>query len=174
MIPEAESSQEERPRRGPRLLDLLALTVGYGLAALLIRAFWPTSGQIPSVSVGVALGVLYLWLGLAMAGPLILLLDRRTRSRPGGPPPYTWAEMAWLLIGSYWVALAVLVVPTRMEVSPFLGALPVVAAIGLRLFGGAGSISGSTAAWTHRVGVALLFTWVPAWADLVLLSRTLF
>jgi hypothetical protein len=147
--------------------------VGYGLAALLIRSFWPTSRELPSAKVGVALGLLYLWLGLAMGGPLILFLHRRAGGRPGEPPRYTWAELAWLMIGFYWVALAILVVPTRMQVTPLLGVFPVIAGVGLRVFGGKSqAVTGSTSTWTHRIGVVLLVTWLPAWADLVLLSQT--
>jgi hypothetical protein len=161
-------------RRGPRLMDLVALMVGYGLAALLIRAFWPTSGQLPSLKVAIALGLLYVWLGLAMGGPLILLLDRRTGGDVGGPPRYTWAESAWLMIGVYWIGMTILVVPTRMQVTPLLGVLPVIAGLSLRIFSRrVHPASGSTSAWTHRVGVVLLLTWLPAWADLILLGQTL-
>ena len=164
-----------RQPRATRLLDLLSLTVGYGLAGLLIRAFWPPGNGLPTIGIGVALGFLYLWLGLAMGGPLVLLRDRRTGDRPGGPSRYTWAELAWLLIGMYWIALAVLVVPIRLRVTPLLGVFPVVVGVGLRVFAGSDRLGpGSKAAWTHQAGLWLLITWLPAWADLVLLGKTLF
>jgi hypothetical protein len=86
----------ERPtiRRHLRLSDLAALVVGFGLAALLVRAFWH-SDETPTPQVGVVLGIVYLWLGLAMSGPVVLLLDRRavpkrhvpSRLRIGQQPP---------------------------------------------------------------------------------------
>lgn len=153
------------------LMDLATLMVGFGMAGLLIRAFWPTSGPLPSPQVGVALGLLYVWLGLAMGGPLALLRNRR---RSDGAPSYTWAETAWLIIGVYWIGLAVLVVPTRLRVSPIFGVFPIVAGLVLRIFsGGRPAIPGGKAAWTHRLAVWLLLTWPLAWLDLILLSQTL-
>jgi hypothetical protein len=81
-------------RRTLRLADLTAMVVGFGLAALLIRAFW-RSDELPSPQEGVVLSLVYLWLGLAMSGPVVLLLDRRalpkrhapTRQRIGQEPP---------------------------------------------------------------------------------------
>jgi hypothetical protein len=74
------------PRRTLRLIDLTGVVAGYSLAALLIRAFWH-AGESPT-PVMLAIGLVYLWLGLAMSGPIVLLLDRRARpeSRPERPP----------------------------------------------------------------------------------------
>ena len=43
---------------------ILALVVGYVMAALLFRAFWPTS--IPTILLGMPVLALYVWLGLAI------------------------------------------------------------------------------------------------------------
>ena len=71
------------PRQGVRvqveLQDILALVVGYGMAALLFRAFWRT--HPPWLALGLPGAALYLWLGLAMSGPIIML--RRRLSRRG-------------------------------------------------------------------------------------------
>jgi hypothetical protein len=67
-----------------RLLDLTALVVGYGLAALLIRAFWHASAE-SSASVTAVLMLVYLWLGLAMSGPVVLLLDKRAMPTTHAP-----------------------------------------------------------------------------------------
>lgn len=125
-----------------QLQDILALVVGYGMAAVLFRAFWPAH---PALSfLGLPGAGLYLWLGLAMSGPIIIL--RRGLSRPaaapGDPSPEgvpawdrplsgaatprpldpsslatgaTWAERAWLLIGAYWIILGVFVIPVRLH-----------------------------------------------------------
>ena len=110
-----------------------------------------------SLAFGTLLALVYLWLGLAISGPVILLLDRRalprkgpdaairTRvfelasgsgpSRPGerrpelGPavdelPRYSWAELAWLSIGSYCIFVTVLAVPASLGDTP-LGVLAV-------------------------------------------------
>ena len=57
-----------------QLVDVSALVVGYGMAAVLFRAFWPKSGVSPVLGL-FAVGF-YLWLGLAMSGPILLM--RRT------------------------------------------------------------------------------------------------
>src|SRR5262249_17350023 len=144
------------------LLDLSAIVVGYGLASLLVRGFWPT-GEPPGAAVTAAIGVVYLWLGLAMSGPLVLLVGRRAAAapeeearpaprrgrRPGrrgpeadispGAAPRTWAELAWLITGFYWIGLTVLVVPVRLDRSPFataiVGLVPILAALLLLVVG---------------------------------------
>jgi hypothetical protein len=72
-------------RRTLRLIDLTGLVAGYGLAALLIRAFWHASEE--PAAVAAVVGFVYLWLGLAMSGPIVLLLDRRATPRPGPHRP---------------------------------------------------------------------------------------
>ena len=69
-----------RPNRRMRfqIRDILALVVGYGLAALFFRAFWPSGGP-PSWLIAPAMA-LYAWMGLALSGPVILL--RRGSRQP--------------------------------------------------------------------------------------------
>ena len=164
------------PRRALHLLDLSALVLAYGLAALLIRAFYPSDG-IPSGLVGGVVAFTYLWLGLAMGGPMVLLLDRRSRPTDhdiNAPPRYTWAETAWLLIGGYWIGLAMFVVPSRLPVHPLLGVFPIVAALFLRLFGTrVSSPSSISPGWTHNAAVVVLATWPLAWGAMILLGKTL-
>ncbi len=73
-----------RPR-GLKLHDLAGLVVGYGLAALLARTFWPRAEPIAGAP-GLALAFEFSWLGLAMSGPIILLLERRAAAPPGPRP----------------------------------------------------------------------------------------
>ena len=195
-----------RPR-GLRLHDLVGLVIGYGMAALLTRSLWPKSRPIQGFP-GLALAFEFCWLGLAMSGPIVLLLDRRgaagPRVRPGrpgrlisskpptvarppvgraveGPPeveaplPFTRAELAWLVIGGYWIGLTLFVVPALAIDTPWalVGLLQLVTALGLWLVvpskpqtGGPGD------AWTHPAALVLLITWPVAWAVLILLSRT--
>jgi hypothetical protein len=162
--------------RGLRLLDLIALVAAYSLAALLIRAFWPHEGM-PTPIAGAFVGLTYAWLGLAMTGPLVLLLDQRARlSDPGsGPesrPPYTWAETAWLLVGGYWIGLAMFVVPSRLPVNPMIGVLPVFVAIVIRV-SGPRKPPAVRSTWTHAVAVIVLSTWPFAWIAMIILSKTL-
>jgi hypothetical protein len=196
----------EPPRtRGLRIHDLVGMVVGYGMAALLARAFWPRSRSLAGIP-GVALGLEILWLGLAMSGPIILLLDQRRPSaiRPGrrkpprlgrlisdpepdgppigrgpSPPPeaegprYTRAELAWLLIGGYWISFTFFVVSARSLDTPWALAclLQFVAALGLlivvprRTGAGTGSLP-----WTHFAALSLLYTWPIAWIFLIVLS----
>jgi hypothetical protein len=168
------------PRRGLQLLDLSALVAGYGLASLLVRAYWPSAGMA-STGEAVALTLVFLWLGLAMSGPVVLLLPHRAQPAPWArpdPAPLTWAELAWLIIGFYWIGLTVLVVPARMANARLvdtavLGVFPVLAALVLRLFGRRRFGSRATGpAWTHRAAVGLLATWPVAWVALILLGKT--
>jgi len=59
--------------------------VGYSLAALLARTFWPRSQPLNGAP-AVALAIEFAWLGLAMSGPIILLLERRGAG-PSAPRP---------------------------------------------------------------------------------------
>jgi hypothetical protein len=148
------------------------MIVGFGTAALLIRSLWPTS-RLMSPEVGVVVVLLYLWLGLAMAGPVLLLIDRRGLN--DATRHLSWAQSAWLLIGAYWLALTALVVPTRMSVHPLLGLLPVLVALMLRVIGPRQAkeriISRN---WTDRVAFLLIATWPMAWIAMILIGKTLF
>ncbi len=192
--------------RGLRLLDLVGFVAGFGLASLLARTVWPRFLEL-SGPPAVAFGLVFLWLGLAMSGPIILGLDPRRPSstpprrpeRSGRPisevrvvprtppepsPPivdnkvdYSRAELAWLGVGGYWIALTFFVVPARTTDAPWTlaGLIPVVAALFLmrllprrpRPQGGSPPLG-----WTHAVGVGLLWTWPIAWGLLFLLGRT--
>ena len=68
-----------------QLVDVSALVVGYGMAAVLFRAFWPKTGVSPVLGL-FAVGF-YLWLGLAMSGPILLM--RRTAGPRRWQPPTT-------------------------------------------------------------------------------------
>jgi hypothetical protein len=190
-----------RPR-GFHLVDLCALVLGYGMASLLVRAFWP-SGEGPTVVEAVVIGLFYSWLGLAMSGPLVLLF-RRPASPPvasegggedqaAGAVPvkqapavpgaaHTWAELAWLIIGFYWIVLTVLAVPVRLNRSPLpdaalVGLFPIAAALILQRLDRRSRRPrpgpGDAPAWTHRAAVGLLLTWPLAWIALILLGKSL-
>jgi hypothetical protein len=176
--------------------DILALVVGYGMAALLFRAFWPIHPSWSSL--GLPGAGLYLWLGLAMSGPIIVLRRRLSRAPYGrvdpasergversprlqggreGAPGTTWAERAWLLIGVYWIVLGIFIIPARLhefrvgDVVLF-GLAPVAVAIGLRLLGprpGPDVFRG----WTHAAAIALLATWPLAWVCLIVLGGSM-
>lgn len=180
-------------RRTLRVLDLIALVVGYGLAALLFRAVWRSSSGVP---VGVVAALVYLWFGLAMSGPVLLLLDRRALpSRPEkaprrrvrdpealfvptsapGPPTYTRAEQGWIMMGAYCIVLTLLAVPLRLGDTP-LGVIAVaqfVTAMLLWVVGPRRPVADEEGpSWTHLVAVAVLATWPFAWIGMVLLARS--
>jgi hypothetical protein len=167
-----------------QLQDILALVVGYGMAALIFRAFWPPSQ--PPVAVAVPVLGFYFWLGLAMSGPIILFRRGPRRFRAGessipGVPigSRTWAELAWLIIGIYWIALGLIVIPARLQEfklrdTVLFGLVPVTVALGFRLFGPRRSAEpGGAIGWTHRAAVALLCTWPIAWICLIALATAL-
>ncbi len=167
-----------------QLQDILALVVGYGMAALLFRAFWPTS--VPAVLLGLPMLALYVWLGLAMSGPIILLRGgARTdhssegQQRRGPIASCSWAESAWILIGTYWIVLGLFVIPAhlrnfQLKDAVLFGAVPILVALLLRFLGPSPSAArtGSTS-WTHRAAVLLLATWPIAWVCLILLGKSL-
>lgn len=168
---------EQTTDQGFHLLDLSALVVGYGLASLLIRAFWPSAGE-ETTTVLIVIGLVYLWLGLAMSGPLVLARRRRVA---GHAKHYTWAELAWLIIGFYWIGMTVLIVPIRLRNTHLidaglLGVFPFLAAFVLRFLSprrGTLSEPAGRRPWTHRTAVILLATWPVAWVALILLGKTL-
>ena len=154
-----------------QLLDLSALVVGYGMAAVLFRAFWPSGGV--TVPLGVFAVGFYLWLGLAMSGPLLLLrhgpgprpeAGEPTRAAPAADASQashsrTWAEMAWLLIGVYWIVMGVFILPIhlqrfRFEDTVLFGLVPLGAGLAFRLFGPRLPSRHRPAPWTHQVAVA--------------------
>jgi hypothetical protein len=177
-------SFRRRLRVQVQLQDILALVVGYALAALMFRAFWPAT--IPAILLGLPILALYIWLGLAMSGPMILL-----RSAPRAGPSAagqhsdgltasrTWAESAWILIGAYWIILGLFVIPARLH--DFLlmdavlyGVVPLLVAIGFRVLGPSATLTGAgTTPWTHFAAVGLLATWPIAWVCLMVLGRSL-
>ena len=156
-----------------------------------------------------AIGLFYLWLGMAMSGPLVLLHRPRRRwcvtgspagespppgagqtpalGEPGEPKPpmlagsRTWAELAWLIIGFYWIGLTVLVVPVRLHRSPLhdsvlIGLFPVAAALVLRMLDRPTRRpppNQQDHAWTHHAAIGLLFAWPPAWIALILLGKSM-
>lgn len=170
-----------------QLGDLVAVVIGYGLASVLFRAFWPKSGV--SVLPGLFAVGFYLWLGLAMSGPILLI--RRGPGSPGAPPrdsrdrpiisqtSRTWAEMAWLMIGVYWIVVGVFVLPVRLHDFRFsdtvlFGLVPILATLVLRLIGVRRTMSdGTRASWTHHVAVGLLASWPVAWFCLIMLGKLL-
>jgi hypothetical protein len=160
--------------------------VGYGMAALLFRAFWPESR--PSLAMGVAAVGLYLWLGMAMSGPVLFLRRRSSVAadpppEPGRPPPaahaLSWAELAWSLIGAYWIIVGLVSIPARLhefKVGDMLwfGLVPIVMALGLRFFGtDRARDRESKLAWTHGAAVILVATWPIAWMCLIVLGKTM-
>jgi hypothetical protein len=165
--------------------DLLALVVGYGMAALFFRAFWPTGGP-PTWLVAPAL-TLYAWLGLALSGPVLLV--RRAASHPAsnaggladpasGVGSHTWAEWAWMFVGGYWIVLGLFVIPARLhefhagDVVVF-GLFPILAALGFRMVSPEATAMRPASGWTHPAAVCLLLTWPIAWGCLFVVGRGL-
>jgi hypothetical protein len=175
-----------KPQFRIQLIDMAAMVVGYGLAAVLFRAFWPQSHVPPALGL-FAIGF-YVWLGLAMSGPLILLRQKHTRpvdpggtqsAQPATSTARTWAEMAWLLIGVYWIAMGVFILPIRLHSFRFsdtilFGLVPLAAALVLRVFGPRiRARDRDHVSWTHQVAVGLLVTWPLAWVCLIVVAEAM-
>lgn len=158
---------------GLRLLDLAALIVGYGLAAMGLRALWPRD-VAPTAALIALAAVAYAWLGLAMSGPFALLLDRRPAPATGEQARYTRAEVAWLLIGAYWIAAAMLIIPARADGrvgAVVVAPVPLFAAALLWLL--AARPAARPTGWTHLAALAVLLTWPVAWLALIVLISAL-
>lgn len=158
---------------GLRLVDLAGLVVGYAMAGLVVRVFWPESGEVDAV-VAVVLAVFYSWLGLAMSGPILVLLRRL---RPEVGDARSWPETAWIVVGSYWYGLLIIAAASRGEspISPLVAGLPIAAALVVGVIGGRrGDPAHGRRAWTQKSAVALLWTWPIAWVCLILIGKTLF
>jgi hypothetical protein len=184
-MPKTEPQPVAASNSRVELIDVVALVVGYGLAAVLFRAFWPKSG----VTVGVGLFAIgfYTWLGMAMSGPLLLIRQRRQPTRtankqktaePGEPPIRTWAEKAWLVIGVYWIVMGVFVLPVRMHVfrltdMVLFGIVPVAGGLLFRVFTQETAHPGDVQPWTHRAALALLWTWPVAWLCLIVIGEAI-
>ncbi len=106
----------DHPPRGPYVRDMIGLVVGYGLATSLVRRYLDDF-QAVTVWRGFFLAVAFVWLGLAMSGPLVLLLHRRPPMPHDDVPTtnprgrFSNAEIAWILLGSYFMLITVLFVP---------------------------------------------------------------
>ena len=184
MIPSPPTMPPAR-RSSFQIRDILALVVGYGIAALFFRAFWPSGGP-PAGLLAPAL-LLYAWLGLALSGPVLLLsrgpADPGAGATTGSGPArrvrsHSWAEWAWLFVGFYWMVLGLFVIPARLHDfgtgdAILFGLVPILAALGFRLVGPDSTVHRSVLGWTHRAAVWLLLTWPFAWGCLVLVGRGL-
>ncbi|HEY2156430.1 MAG TPA: hypothetical protein VGH33_12420 [Isosphaeraceae bacterium] len=170
----------ERPRSvGFRLHDMAGLVVGYGLASLLIRSFWRDIDPRATLEFG-AIGLLYLWAGLAMSGPFILLLDRRNAAPEARVPTtdlpsrFTGEETAWLGIGAYFVAATLFVASARDHEPSWPMNLTIqvigaaVAVLWLRIDRRErGKTAPEPARWTRRAAALVLITWPVAWIVLL-------
>ena len=130
---------------------------------------------------------LYIWLGMAMSGPITLLRHGPRPSSSSGEPgagymppaPYTWAELAWLLIGSYWIVIELFVIRSRLPEFTLgdmvlFGLVPFALALLPRAF--RLKTSGErevTHAWTHKAAVIVVVTWPAAWISLIVLGQNL-
>jgi hypothetical protein len=165
---------------GFRIRDLVGLVAGYGLAGFLLRSF-QAAADAPGIAGTVGLGAFYLWLGLAVSGPFVLLLDRRGPAPPAPVPTthppsrYSGEELAWLGIGGYFVAIALFVVPSLNRQTPW-GAILVSQTMGATLLAAwwvtqraRRKPEPATPRWTRMAARLMLFTWPAAWLLLVLL-----
>jgi hypothetical protein len=158
-----------RPARPLRLRDLAALVLGYGLASLLVRSYWPNA-RLPGGSALLALAVVFAWLGLAMSGPFLIPWRRN-----GGRPATSWAEATWVGIGSYWIGLLACGLLARVSVRPlaFAGAASGLMIVVAWARPGHRRVPAAPGRWTEPVALGVLLAWPPVWAALAYLGSTL-
>ena len=195
--PTHESRTTMRPKpRGPRLLDLISLVAGYGLAALLFRAIWRGTLEVPQ---GIVAALVYAWFGLAMSGPIVLLLDRRSLPKPKPtrrvprklrrvsdsealfqtpepipPPPFTRSEQAWIMIGAYCTIMTLVLVPARLGETPLgiVAVLQLLSGFVLFFLDRRRQENDVQTCWTHSAARIVLIGWPFAWMGLILLLKT--
>ena len=167
---------------GFRIRDLVGLVVGYGLAGFLLRSFRPVF-ETQGAAEAAALVAFYLWLGLAVSGPFVLALDRRGPASPPRVPTthppsrYAGEELAWLGIGGYFVAIALFVVPSMQNETPWGAILGVQAFVATWLAAWwvtrlrSRKLEPAPPRWTRTAARVMLVTWPVAWVLLVLLVQ---
>jgi hypothetical protein len=156
--------------------DLSGLVLGYSLAALVWRALWPPAAQPAwwSVALGSAC---FLWLGLAMSGPILLLIRPGQAQHAAGPDPdhretLSRAEHAWLLLGAYWIGLAGAAWSLRLRVPLGMGAIPLLL-VGLLWWRQRVEGTLQERRWTRPAARILLLSWPPVWVAMIILARAL-
>jgi len=177
----------------PNLPEFGGLMVGYALAGTLAKSVMPGSMTLQTGDPHlwpVILGV-YVWLGLAMAGPFVMLTSVLGRQRvaqsedhPAVPVEASWSrgETAWVLVGTYWLVMTLLVVPRGLSEMVQLGLTPGLALIMLGyLPRSASSLSRSglgrdepAGRWTRKAALAVMAAWPLTWLGLILLGREWF
>ncbi len=135
----------------------------------------------------IELGTFYLWLGLALSGPFVLLLDGRGPAPPPAVPTtdppsrYATEELAWLAIGGYFLLIALFIVPSVGRGETWIvgraiwgGTATGQAVIGLVLGAcwalGRRKARATPPRWTKRAARLVLVTWPAAWLILALLA----
>jgi hypothetical protein len=157
---------------GPRVMELAAIVLGYGMAAVGVRLYAPAGPRRPVVA-AVAGTVVLAWLGLALSGPFVLLLDRRGRRAGAWSRP----ESAWGLIGAYGLAVVVagpFVLPPGVagRAVPVLGLLPVLGGLVAWLIAPASPGASREPSWTDRAARLVLVAWPVAWLALIVLAAS--
>ncbi len=152
----------EQPARGRiELRELLAVVLGYAVAAFFLRDLAP--GGAWGFVRPAALGTTFAWLGLALSGPLVLLHGRRATVR-------SQAESAWLAIGIYALLFGLGGLVLHSGRAAILTA--VVFGTGPLLF----RVCDATVparrtepkrVWTHYAALGLLYSWPLAWGALI-------
>jgi hypothetical protein len=160
---------------------MAGLVVGYGLAAALSRVLSDALDPRTLLEHGAA-AVLYLWTGLALSGPIVLVLQRRAPATPGpvpttdSPSRYTRDEAAWLAIGAYLLVLLTFAATTlEFHIHPqafrpqILTLGVVLVFVWLTLVRPKAPDTAEPLRWTVRAARLVVLTWPLAWGVLILL-----
>ncbi len=107
-------------------------------------------------------------------------LRRAAAQRPLARRSHTWAELAWLLIGAYWIVLGIIRHPSTLARISSWATWSCSAWFRSWsrwcfdcLGPGRRTEHEATHAWTHTAAVVLLATWPVAWICLIVLGKTL-
>jgi hypothetical protein len=150
------------PQRRPSatLLDGLCLVIGYAVAGVVLRSWRFPSGDLGAWSLAT---IIYIWLGLAVSGPLVMVARRR------GPSSWCGAEAAWFMIGCYCFFLLAFV-PLLWPSLTAVAMVPLAAMLLINALARPRRAREPGPSWTIRAAQGLLIAWPFAWACLIFLA----
>ncbi|GEM_PF-1098262 len=163
------------PRR-VTMTDLIGLVVGFAWAGKIFRDALG-AGETGGFGRVVALGVGFVWLGLAMAGPIVLTMRRVQHGRR---MQLTAGETLWVALGGLWLLVGAC--HTFQDFDPTT--LANLATRAAAASAGIGPIAlvilwhsqrrrpeAAQYTWCHRAGVVLGAAWPAAWVATLLIMN---
>jgi hypothetical protein len=164
------------PRR-VTITDLIGLVVGFAWSGKVLRDA-VGSDEIGRQGRVVAIGVGFVWLGMAMAGPFVLAFRRLQHGRR---VQLAAGEVLWVVLGVFWMMAslcytfqdvdpaALANVATRLAAAS--AALGPIALVVLWHLQRRRAATTTQFTWCHQAGILLAATWPAAWVATLLIMN---